>query len=451
MVLSLRQLPVELRLKIFNQCTKRELVNVAVCSKFWCAEITPIIWKVVNSKNISRRFHLQRCEKEIEEKTVNLKYTQDLTFSVYGRSCVFREVIRKCDPNYLLSLRIVDVRDVRSGLESIPEMIPMLRELHLKRVKGVGVEVFSGLLELQVLSITHCRLNVDHLKTICLLPNLQTLELDGCVGLTGQCLDYIQGIVQLKQLVLNGTFNPGQFSAAILNLRNLIRLDFNVICLGNTTINDILFDHAERSFMSLESLNVGNSSITDISLVSISKLVNLRKLDLTNTDISDDGLSYLPSLSKLTDLWLSWCRNVTDKGCQHLSKLTSLKSLIMFDCRITDIGFQLITRLKNLQYLGIACISGITDVGFAFIAELKHLRRLDMLVTNVTNKSLEVIGDNLRFLEHLEIGQSHYFTNEGLHHLVKLNRLKKLIYHSIPGVTEDGLRNAGLDHLIQTV
>ncbi|XP_024362312.1 F-box protein At3g58530 [Physcomitrium patens] len=70
-------------------------------------------------------------------------------------------------------------------------------------------------------------------------------------------------------------------------------------------------------------------NFTDTSFITLSKLSELRVLDLCGAHLlSDDGLSAISECSKLETLNLTWCINITDVGltalAQHCSRLQSL-------------------------------------------------------------------------------------------------------------------------------
>ncbi len=84
------------------------------------------------------------------------------------------------------------------------------------------------------------------------------------------------------------------------------------------------------------------TSITDQGLQSISRLSNLRELDLTGTHITDAGLRYLTSLRNLESLGLSETA-MSDKGVKDLAQLTNLRCLRLDH---TSISERAISELK---------------------------------------------------------------------------------------------------------
>ncbi len=67
--------------------------------------------------------------------------------------------------------------------------------------------------------------------------------------------------------------------------------------------------------------------ITDAGLASLAKMSNLKTLDLSEAEISDEGLLQLASLKRLTQLHLGNNANLTEDGVNRLRELLP-------DCKI---------------------------------------------------------------------------------------------------------------------
>jgi len=87
--------------------------------------------------------------------------------------------------------------------------------------------------------------------------------------------------------------------------------------------------------------------------------VNL--FSLKSSNVSDDDLAYLVSLSSLQGLSLR-STSITDAGLPHLASLTSLQSLSLNSTSITDVGLEHISSLTRLNLLGVHETS-ITEAG----------------------------------------------------------------------------------------
>lgn len=114
-------------------------------------------------------------------------------------------------------------------------------------------------------------------------PGIFNISEDQCLGIRAQGMDD----TSLKQLVLE--------SAEIKNLRYLYLAE--------------------------------NRGISDKGILNLSGLPQLEYLNISSCDITSNGLSFLPSLSKLTFLDLSYCNRISDKAAVYVQKLPRLKYL----------------------------------------------------------------------------------------------------------------------------
>jgi Leucine-rich repeat (LRR) protein len=71
----------------------------------------------------------------------------------------------------------------------------------------------------------------------------------------------------------------------------------------------------------------------------LSKLRNLRVLNLNNTAISDAGLSQISTLDELRSLSVVGTR-VTDASIETLTKIKNLTHLFLYQTAISDAGLQ---------------------------------------------------------------------------------------------------------------
>jgi beta-lactamase regulating signal transducer with metallopeptidase domain len=121
------------------------------------------------------------------------------------------------------------------------------------------------------------------------LPNLASIHLSGS-QITDEAIHSWQKLPKLHGLSLQGnrfTNKALEYAAGIPNLRELF--------VGN-----------------------GETQITDVGLVHLTKLASLERLDLQRADITDAGIMQLETLGRLKELWLSGT-NVTPDGLAKLA------------------------------------------------------------------------------------------------------------------------------------
>ena len=116
----------------------------------------------------------------------------------------------------------------------------------------------------------------------------------------------------------------------------------------------------------------GSRSVTDVGVRHLSRLPQLRHLDLSGTGITDRGLEVLRSLPELETVSLAWTR-VTDAGVAHLSGCE----------RVSDVNLQgTSTGDGALRALaGKACLcqlrtgNAVTDTGLALLHDMPVFKR----------------------------------------------------------------------------
>ncbi|MBK5290100.1 MAG: hypothetical protein JJE04_00205 [Acidobacteriia bacterium] len=172
----------------------------------------------------------------------------------------------------------------------------------------------------------------------------------------------------------------------------------------------------------LEKLDLSETRITDLGLLRLRPLRNVRELNLFYAElITDEGLAVLkdwPRIqrvnlrgTKVTDNTLALLAGkdsitaldvgfaeVTDSGLQYLPRLKGLRELAFGGNKMTDVGLQVLRSLPALTHLDIAgkqrtdsglWFVAVTDFSLDPVATLSHLRELNLSGTQVTAKGLE--------------------------------------------------------------
>ena len=97
----------------------------------------------------------------------------------------------------------------------------------------------------------------------------------------------------------------------------------------------------------IRNLDIGDCFITDSGIKYLAQLSDLKILRLDGTQVDDNGLKYLACLQRLTKLYL--CRTkVSDGGIRHLLNLRTLKVLYSPQLQISDESVAQITKALKL-------------------------------------------------------------------------------------------------------
>jgi len=103
-------------------------------------------------------------------------------------------------------------------------------------------------------------------------------------------------------------------------------------------LNDMYFVKAiaELHGKKIHQLRIRKSQITDAGLDVLAQFPTIKKLELSNSKITDEGIkkitAYCPQLERL-NVW--GCAGVTDKSLIHLRDLWKLKRLHLFGTKVT--------------------------------------------------------------------------------------------------------------------
>lgn len=194
---------------------------------------------------------------------------------------------------------------------------------------------------------------------------------------------------------------------------------------------------------------VGDADLRDLAAIS-----TLRKLDLSETRITDHGLRQLKNASGITDLNLRFAESITGEGISALKSWKQLKRLNLAGTKISDSALQQISQLNSLEELNIGGVL-VTDAGLEALTSLAHLRELTLGGNKLTDAGLEPLRQ-LPGLTYLDLGGVQRedsgiwmvsFSQSGLEAIATLKDLCRLRLHGTL-MTDRGLQTIkGLAHL----
>jgi len=120
-------------------------------------------------------------------------------------------------------------------------------------------------------------------------------------------------------------------------------------------------------------------------LAHIGVLKELRRLDLSNADIDDEGLRLIMHLP-LRELWLQGT-NITDASAATLSNILSLDFLQLNATSLSDTFLEQLEPLPELKDLGLRG-THVTGVGMKNLSRHPKLKKLDVYSTEVDDSGV---------------------------------------------------------------
>lgn len=116
---------------------------------------------------------------------------------------------------------------------------------------------------------------------------------------------------------------------------------------GNDYDLDLIRGHTEIRDLELEE--------TDISAAGLKRnlvgLVDLTDLDLSKSNIDNQGLREITALKGLVKLSLRGCENISDEGLEALHSLKKLETINLEHTKITRAGLETLSKIKSLTFL----------------------------------------------------------------------------------------------------
>ena len=215
-------------------------------------------------------------------------------------------------------------------------------------------------------------------------------------------------------------------------------------------------------------LHLRASWVTDGDLLEIAALPQLRRLDLSQTRITDQGLAYLKSATGLRDVNLAYAEKIGDpahavikhwKNLQRLNlrgtlvsdetaaaaaALPDLEFLDIADSIVGDVGVDALTAARKLKTLAMGN-TRISETGFQSLRQFTTLSHLDLSgkrhgsPSKISQRGIEAIA-SLRQLRSLRLGHSS-FPDKDLAMLATMPGIEELGLAFCPDVADGALRN----------
>ncbi|MEJ2703055.1 MAG: hypothetical protein P8Z79_11500 [Sedimentisphaerales bacterium] len=383
--------------------------------------------------------------------------------------------LSRLGPDDLYKLRVSTLIPTADADRRVLEPISHLTGLQILCLHGTGltdkgIELLKGLRSLRALELDEERIGADGLAVLKALPNLEYL--DCWMQPTDAGLKHFGQLPNLRwvRIRTGRMFGPG-----LAELANCPRLER--LCIWGT--NPISDRHVKclEGLTQLKSLTLWGvcDSLTDASLVSISRLENLeelhfilampkftaagqayltqlkhlRKLDLSMAPISDARyLTELPQLESATPVVFTAYNMKTLSGAAHLKSLgVTLPSPPngAIDDPLAASYLGKLNSLEELNFCGSVAGRFVTDEEVACLESLPRLKELHVASIHLTDRSLASIS-KLKRLESLSFSafDGEEISRDAIGQLSGLANLRTLDVKVYPG-TDDQADEAALD------
>jgi Leucine-rich repeat (LRR) protein len=217
-------------------------------------------------------------------------------------------------------------------------------------------------------------------------------------------------------------------------LQNLRALDLR----GNMEAGDMTLEVVGQ-LPRLASLRHRTTTVTDFGMESLSNSQTLDSLLIQDFMITSMSGEHLAKLGNLTQLEIFRCQSFGSEGVQALAgmKLTrlTLRDLPMVD----DSALQVLPELPHLRRLYLHELASISDFGLENLAALQSLELLDIWeVPQMSDATIEVIA-NLPNLKQLSI-RTTSVTDAAIDKLLEMPNLESLTFKENGMVTAEGLK-----------
>ncbi len=291
-----------------------------------------------------------------------------------------------------------DISD--NGLTPLKKL-PHLRVLGLGRtiISDKGLETIAQLKSIEDLWLGKTLVTDQGMSLLEGLPRLQTLGLEQ-TEVSDAGLQALGKCKRLDELWLN------QSQVGDEGLKYLINLRLDALGLSGTHVSDRGCAQIAR-IKSLQTLQLANTAVTNQSLTALSVLPKLTHLDLSGTEVNDQGLKALSRMNNLDELMLA---NTKVTG-RELPWSSPIDTLSLARTQVNDKVLALVVRLKTLERLSLANTK-ITDSGLTYLSRLEELQELDLSGTPITNRGMRFLAR--LGLRELSINNCHRVTAAGI-------------------------------------
>lgn len=179
-----------------------------------------------------------------------------------------------------------------------------------------------------------------------------------------------------------------------------------------------------RKLSDMDYLMLRLTRITDRSMGEVASLTQLRHLNLSTLNVTDDGIAKLSTLHNLEGLYFDGSHAITGVGLQSLTDLP-LRKLSLRGTAASDETTSALEELTAIEYLDLG-MSPVGDTTLSRIGKLPKLKILLLDMTSITDKGVHELL-NAKNLERLTVSNNwERIKGVDLREICKLPRLRLL-------------------------
>lgn len=145
-----------------------------------------------------------------------------------------------------------------------------------------------------------------------------------------------------------------------------------------------------KNIKNIDYLVLRVTPISDASMDDIATLQTLRHLNLSSTQVTDEGIARLHSLSRLDGLYAENSEQITGRSLESLKSLP-LRKLSLRATAATDESLVVLSAFTTLEHLDLGLNQGVGDGTLTVVAKLPNLRTLLVDGTVITDTGLSEI------------------------------------------------------------
>ena len=113
-------------------------------------------------------------------------------------------------------------------------------------------------------------------------------------------------------------------------------------------------------------------------------------------DVPDEGFHHVGRCNELEELWCMYCVETGDAATEHIAALPKLRVYAAFSTQITDRSLTILGGMTSIEELRFEDCIALTDAGIAAIAKLPHLRKFTIEGSpQVTRAALHVFPEGV--------------------------------------------------------